>query len=337
VDRQASDVTAHLDVAYIHPTDLRSYLSMPGINPMAIISFGYEFSDTFPCTAIALNLPQLSDPPLIEIWHSNQPVSTRKETTCSLTTSGHLLLGSIQLAEEPGVPLDLTTYTAYREVLLRIRESGYPYLWRAWNYFPHINDEQEGLERYRRFCVGRHRALSELLPDFPTSIPAATAVGTKSGPLQIVFLAGIQSATHLGNPRQWNAYDYPREYGPCSPSFARATFSDSEHQALLFIAGTASIVGHTSYHAGLPDEQAKETIRNLHAILSHTDYALKVKRLNAPTRARYKIYVRNPELLQDVRQVFQDSPLSELPALFLQSDLCRKELLVEIEGLLITS
>ena len=115
--------------------------------------------------------------------------------------------------------------------------------------------------------MGRHQALAHRLPDFPASLPAGTAVGTQRGALQIYFLAGAHPATHLGNPRQINAYDYPKIYGPHSPSFARATLCRSEGTTQLFISGTASVVGHQSQHEGRVDMQALETVTNLHALI----------------------------------------------------------------------
>ena len=177
---------------------------------------------------------------MLEVWTSDQPVTTLQKNGCSFAMSGDVLAGAISLDEKAGATLDVTTELAYRQLLHHTRELGFPYLWRVWNFFPDINEEETGLERYRRFCVGRYQALEASLQNFPSALPAGTAVGTRSGPLQIYFLAGAHPATHLGNPRQMNAYEYPKDYGPQSPSFARATFCSSESGPQLFIAGTAS-------------------------------------------------------------------------------------------------
>jgi chorismate lyase/3-hydroxybenzoate synthase len=335
-DRRVSEAVIRLDVSYIEPAKLQSQFARAGIHPMAIISFGHALPGAFSCPVIVLDLPQIDGPPLVEVWTCDQPVQTQEDEDCSLVMNGEFLLGSISLDEKPGASLDVTTYAGYSEVLHQLRDLGYPYLWRAWNYFPCINDDQEGLERYRRFCVGRHHALTETLSDYPFSLPAGTAVGTRSGPLQVVFLAGTQPAAHLGNPRQLNAYEYPRNYGPCSPSFARATFTRSESGSLLCLAGTASIVGHMSRHAGLPNEQTRETIQNVRAVLTHAKHVAGIDFTNAQHRAVFKVYVRDSDSLPEIRRVLKKSPLSGNQILFLQADLCRKELLVEIEGLIIS-
>jgi chorismate lyase/3-hydroxybenzoate synthase len=323
-------------VWYAECAQLPLALAESGSHPMAIVSFGQAPSGSFPCPVIALALPQIDGPPMAEVWTSDRPVHMQEDSGCAVAMNGHFLIGSISLDEQADMPLDATAYEAYGTMLRQVRAAGYPYLWRIWNYFPRINDDQDGLERYRRFCVGRHGALAETLTEFPSSLPAATAVGTKSGPLQLVFLAGTQPATHFGNPRQLNAYDYPQRYGPRSPSFARATLTRSERECLLCLSGTASVVGHATRHTGIPREQTAETIRNIQAVLHHAAHAEGFDLILAQRQALYKVYVRDSGSLPDIREAIMNSPLSREQFLFLQGDLCRKELLVEIEGLIIS-
>lgn len=269
---------------------------------------------------------------MLEVWTSDQPVTTLQKNECSLAMSGDVLAGTISLDEKAGATLDAATALAYQQLLHHTRELGFPYLWRVWNFFPDINEEEAGLERYRRFCVGRHQAVEANLQNFPSALPAGTAVGTRSGPLQIYFLAGARPASHLGNPRQMNAYEYPRDYGPRSPSFARATFCSSESGPQLFIAGTASVVGHTSRHVGCPKEQTQEIVHNLRTLIEHAG-SMEPRGIGTSHRAIYKVYVRNPDQLLSIRETLHDPLLNSSPILLLQGDLCRQELLVEIEGL----
>jgi chorismate lyase/3-hydroxybenzoate synthase len=104
----------------------------------------------------------------------------------------------------------------------------------------------------------------------------------------------------------------------------------------LFLAGTASIVGHMSRHVGLPNEQTRETIRNVRAVLTHAKHVAGLDFTNARHRAVFKVYVRDYDSLPEIRRVIEKSLLTGDQILFLQSDLCRKELLVEIEGLILS-
>jgi chorismate lyase / 3-hydroxybenzoate synthase len=331
------DPASQFKVAYVEPAGLARWLDRSGTFPLGVVAFGAApLPVALPCPVIEVALPLLDGPGRCEVWSSDHPVRFRQDGDISIAVGGDLLFGSMTAQQNAGDRLDHTTEKAYRRLLRLLRESGFPYLWRIWNYFPRINEEEQGLERYRLFCMGRHEALVDQLPGFPESLPAGTAVGTQDGPLQIYFLAGAHPATHLGNPRQINAYDYPKVYGPRSPSFARATLCRSDSATHLFISGTASVVGHQSRHVGLADLQALETVKNLRALIDRAQAATPSLEPEAKLQSVFKVYVRSAKHLETVRAVLQVPFLSSGHLVYLQGDLCRKELLVEIEGLMTT-
>ena len=245
-----------------------------------------------------------------------------------------MLFGALQVEEIRGALLDTVTYMAYQRLLVQARALGYPHLLRMWNYFPHINRESNGLERYQRFCAGRHQALAEGLAGFPQTLPAGTAVGTMSGPLKIHFLAARQPGTHVENPRQVSAYEYPLIYGPRSPSFARASLRPSISGSHLLIAGTASVVGHVSVHIGDPHKQTLEIMHNLNALLTHTEQLHGITRGQWYGQALFKVYIRHPEHVAMICDILKEQLPSHNQVLYLQGDMCRSELLLEVEGIL---
>ncbi len=204
-----------------------------------------------------------------------------------------------------------------------------PRLVRVWNYIPQINAGKDDNECYRQFCWGRAEALGT------TVLSAATGIGSQDGVLRICMLStttdspsqGLQ-IRHLENPRQISAYSYPREYGPRSPSFARATLIEppatADRPGLLLLSGTASIVAHESRHKGNLQGQSRETARNIQTLLAT------LERPAQPIALRY--YLRDPDRLAAAmdcwHEHFNDWPL---PA-FYRADICRAELDLEIEG-----
>lgn len=319
---------------YVEASDLPRWLSTSTEHPLAIVSFGISVRISAPCPIITLDLPQLGGRQTVEVWSCDQPVTVHRNGDFRAAMNSDVCFGAMHVEESPTMGLRQATEQAYRRLLDEMRRRGFLHLWRIWNYFPAINEQEQGLERYRQFCVGRHQALADQLAGFPATVPAGTAVGTKSGPLQIHVLAGTRPATHLGNPRQVHAYEYPEQYGPCSPSFARATLCRFEMSPQLLLAGTASVVGHQSQHPGQPQAQAQETVDNIRALIGQVEGTSETSIADEPWRGYYKVYVREPEHLPAIQQALHDPLFASNRTIYLHSDLCRRELLVEIEGLM---
>lgn len=326
-----------LRTGYVETTRLEALLKASPSNFLGIVRHDRSSGEAHglaACPVVYLDLPQFNGPPLAEVWTSTLPVTYHQTEGIHFAMNDEVLFGALQVDESPGTRLDTLTYTAYRRLLVQARALGYPHLLRMWNYFPHINCESDGLERYQRFCAGRHQALAEGLSGFPRTLPAGTAVGTMSGPLIIHFLAARQPGTHIENPRQVRAYEYPRVYGPRSPSFARATLQPSTSGSHLLIAGTASVVGHVSEHIGKPHKQTLEIIRNLNALITHTEQFHGIARGQWYGQALFKIYIRHPEHFATIREILTEQLPSHTQVLYLQGEMCRSELLLEVEGIL---
>jgi len=328
-----------LRTAYVETARLETLLKASQSNVLGIIRYDRSPKPSNgnglgACPVVCLDLPQFNEPPLAEVWTSTLPVTYHQVEGIHFAMNDEVLFGALQLEESPTTPLDLLTYTGYRRLLIQARALGYPHLLRAWNYFPRINLESDGLERYQRFCIGRHQALAEGLSDFPRTLPAGTAVGTASGPLAIHFLAARQPGTQVENPRQVSAYEYPRVYGPRSPSFARATLRPSNSGSYLLIAGTASVVGHVSEHIGEPLKQTLEILHNLNALITHTEQLHGVAREQWRGQTLFKVYIRYPEHIVTVSDILKQQLPVHTQVLYLQGEMCRSELLLEIEGFL---
>jgi len=326
-----------LRIAYVETARLKTLLKASPSYVLGIVHHDRNPEDPDGLGAypvVCLDIPQFNGPPLAEVWTSNLPVIYHQAEGIHCAMHDEVLFGSLQVEERPDTLLDILTYSAYRRLLVQARALGYPHLLRVWNYFPQINRESDGLERYQRFCAGRHQALAENLSGFPGTLPAGTAVGTMSGPLKIHFLAAKQPGTHVENPRQVRAYEYPPIYGPSSPSFARATLQPSISGSQLLISGTASVVGHVSAHIGDPGKQTLEIIHNLNVLIAQTEQLHGVTRGQWCAQALFKVYIRHPEHFATIRDILKEQLPSHTQVLFLQGEMCRSELLLEIEGIL---
>ncbi len=220
----------------------------------------------------------------------------------------------------------------YRQLIERLAESRFAYPLRLWNYFPAINQGADDQERYRRFCIGRRRALEAAgLSD--AQMCAATAIGTTGETMQVIALAGTRPGVSIENPRQVSAWNYPRRYGPRQPAFARATGIDlADGRAGLLVSGTASVVGHITAHPHDVQAQTEEAASNLEALLGHAAGAMRrpgLAQFNTASLAR--VYVRHAEDWPSVEALVRRR-WPDLRLCALQGDICRSDLMVEIEA-----
>ncbi len=224
------------------------------------------------------------------------------------------------------------TDRAYRAIFEALEASDHRHLARIWNYFPDINGLADGEERYRHFNAARRAAFERARRATVAAAPAATAVGSIDGHhLTVFFLASAEPPITIENPRQVSAYDYPPRYGPASPLFSRASVLRDGDAAHLFVSGTASIVGHRSRHPGDAAAQAHEALVNLGIVVATANRAA------PPTpRAfgalRVKAYLRRAADLETVRAQIARHALPVENVRYLRADICREELLVEIEA-----
>ena len=261
-----------------------------------------------------------------ELWLTDQPVMIGEAEGIRYASNDDWLFGVLRApADEP----DRAACAAYLRLLNLIRTVDAGRLVRLWNYFPDINREQGGLERYRRFCLGRHEAFASCGYPLDRELPAASAVGSEHGDLLIAFLAGRGECRAIENPLQLSAYRYPSEYGPRSPSFSRAVRVSASGQDDFFISGTASIRDHRTVGQGDPLTQCRITLENLATLLAQVT-AVPLSRLGGA--AHWKIYLRDPALLAGVRAELDRALDPASPRLFVAGDICRIDLLLEIEG-----
>ena len=162
--------------------------------------------------------------------------------------------------------------------------------------------------------------------------PAATCIGRRDGDrtVQVYWLAGRAPGLPLENPRQVSAYRYPREYGPTPPSFSRAMLASDR---LVMISGTASIVGHASRHRGDVRAQLDETFANLANVLQRAAAAAPGITSRLGAESLLKIYLRDESLLPEVHAFLRERVPSQTQYIVLHADVCRAELLVEIDCL----
>lgn len=343
----------HLD--YLPVNQLAAQGGLPWGEVLAIVGYASPppLRDA-PIPVTASMTPLLSTPDLCEVWRVSaagaaglangelsMPGATVRYRYCEA-----LLFGSMTLDEqsftsettpdlpagERAAPLERATLAAYGCVFEILRARGHAHLMRVWNYLPEINGEVQGDERYRRFNGARQRAFSASGRAIVGEVPAASALGSPAGsPLSIYFLASRERPTMLENPRQMSAYHYPERYGVFRPSFSRACMLARSPGTNLFISGTASIVGHESLHPGDAVAQTHETLANIEALVGEANRVAGERRYSLDA-LKLKVYVRRAEDLPHIERTLRACVRPAAPVVYLRADVCRTDLLVEIEA-----
>jgi chorismate lyase/3-hydroxybenzoate synthase len=254
-----------------------------------------------------------------------------------VSRDGHLSFTSILVPDAVDLPAEAfrqAVIEAYAVLFDRVVSQAARHPLRFWNFLPAINDQlDDRRDRYMAFNEGRFAAFEARYGGstaFDENVATASAVGHRGRDLVIHCLAGQEPGRHVGNPRQVAPHRYSHKYGPRPPCFARATVArlSAGERPLILVGGTASILGEDSRHVGDLVAQTEETLANMASLIESIEPA-------AGSLSRFiELRVYHPRaadaswLSQRVRSVFTNVARPEL----VRGDLCRAELLVEIEG-----
>jgi enamine deaminase RidA (YjgF/YER057c/UK114 family) len=219
------------------------------------------------------------------------------------------------------------------------------HLVRQWNFIGNILEMKNGFQNYQVFNEVR----SEYYKKFRTipGFPAATGVGMKYGGVFLDFCAvKSDDAIRLkavSNPNQVNAYEYDQQVlkglavntssTKHPPQFERALLMINRINSTLFISGTASIIGQETIGKGDVNEQTLVTIENIMKLAN----AERIKQLTGsrvlnPVRfSLIRVYIKKQEDFAAVKNICREH-FPETPAVFIEADICRDDLLTEIEG-----
>jgi enamine deaminase RidA (YjgF/YER057c/UK114 family) len=346
-------LAAALQVDYAHGSDLRAQPAAWWQDVLAVVRFDGNEGPPWPAeiALTEINAPVLAATGRVEsanesadetagaaeIWRLPGPMHSGQHAGVRYRHNGRLLFASLAICEDDTAGGDTAgalrraTDAGYRQLYAALETLGFPYPLRIWNFLSQINGVSGDGERYWHFNGARQDVFRGLNRSIAGNVPAASAVGVgPASPLSVYCIASARAPIALENPRQISAWDYPAQYGPSSPTFARACIADDAART-LFISGTASIVGHASAHAGDQCEQTREVLRNIRALIDAANeriggapYAL--------DRLHYKVYVRRAEHQPSIERELRREVGAAARVLYLQADICRHDLLVEIEA-----
>jgi enamine deaminase RidA (YjgF/YER057c/UK114 family) len=219
---------------------------------------------------------------------------------------------------------------------------------RTWLYLGGITESEGPVQRYQELNRARADFFRDIRfldgrspPGRPGPVfPASTGIGTDGRALMVSTIALATDrddilAVPLENPRQTSAYDYSARYSPKSPQFSRAMALSCGTYATIFISGTASITNSETRHVGDAAGQTGETLDNIAALISEQNlcrHGLPGLGTTLDSLALVRVYIKRQADYAATRAVCEKR-LGEVPTIYALADVCRPDLLVEIEAI----
>lgn len=232
------------------------------------------------------------------------------------------------------------------EEVFRIEKMPVSSIVRQWNYIEQITKTTKGQQNYQVFNDSRTRFYKKTI--WNNGYPAATGVGTSCAGVMVDLdafhsIGADKRVYSLNNSLQVPAHAYSATvlYGEegklaepkTTPKFERAKLVVSDDKGLIYISGTAAIRGELSLENVEIEEQTRITIENIeHLISEETLYAAGIRSAAVPQVCALRIYLKDPSFYEKSREIVSQK-YNGVPSVYLMADVCRNELLIEIEGI----
>lgn len=256
------------------------------------------------------------------------------------------------LPETPATRVHDRAENAFRRMrdTLASRGFGYDQVIRTWLYLGDIVGPEADTQRYKELNRARaefYEDLRFLRRHLPPALdglvyPASTGIGASDREVMMscVALATDREdvvAAPLENPLQTSAFRYDALYSPESPKFSRAMAVASPQAVAILVSGTASIVQSETRCVDDVEGQTRQTLDNIQALIARDNLA----RSGVPGAGATlddlvlaRVYIKHAADYARVRAICERR-LGELPIIFAVADVCRPDLLVEIEGVVV--
>ncbi len=309
-----------------------------GAQPVSMEVFGFPGADaaglpgafgdiTFPVTWVEEGCDQAAPLRGIQAWavaHAPvEPVVINGSTVgCVFSSDGARFcrLGGL-------VPPDIAksrsaqTHAVFEMMMqaLEIADMNFGHVLRTWFYNTAMLEWYDDFNAVRTTFFREHNVFDGLMP-------ASTGIGGRNA-IGAALTAGLLAAkadtidivpVEVGSPMQCPATDY-------GSSFSRAVELQTARHRRLFISGTASIAPNgASVHIGDTEAQAALTMQVVQAILESRD-------MHWRDVTRFIAYFKNPQDAGVFERISAAQGIPALPVLFANTDICRHDLLFEVE------
>lgn len=314
------------------------------------------FANSVPPAAVLAQAPENSFQVAVEallVKNSEAPLrysSSGKSRYCVLENESLRQLWSEGLeSDQPAADTESAAHGAFKSMMHILKREGMNFdnIVRQWNYIGDILKVRKidisGIQNYQIFNEVRHSFYQKY--KLTAGFPAATGIGCRYDQVTIGFNAvQFKSGCYdlqIDNPFQSNPFAYTQDklIGGSKtpgvkhpPEFVRGRLISDGNNSILYVSGTASITCQEVTGTGDIETQTLTTILNIKTLadaknISHFTGAS----LPVPEKYRYlRVYVKNSKDIPTVKSICQKY-FPEVPSIFIEADICRGSLLMEIE------
>ena len=274
-----------------------------------------------------------------EVWNKKIYSVANGSSLLFYNQKAKILIGNVQANEKMDCRINAENAFAAIGILLKSVNFSVNSIVRQWNYIEDIIGFEGEKQKYQQFNDVRSSFYKNYFEQ--TGYPAATGIGTKLGGIIVEFVAiksEMLKTIPIDNPDQIAAHHYSSEVlvgEACivktTPKFERARYLELFNRKLIFISGTASITGEKTIGVGNPEVQTEITIQNIKKLYSEKTLEKLSSQKLLPKYGHARVYLKSKKDFPVIKKTFKKH-FGNLPVVYIIADICRPDLLVEIEG-----
>lgn len=214
-----------------------------------------------------------------------------------------------------------------------LKKEGFPIntIVRQWNYIEQITKFAGDDQHYQSFNNARSDFYEKT--EWLNGYPAATGIGANWGGILVDVDAAVLTAadsfvTPIDNKLQVAAHEYseqvlePARKKKTTPKFERAKSMTFGDRRIVYISGTAAIRGEESLIGVGLERQLHITMDNIAELIGDAKPAM------------LRVYLKEMNDYEEAARLMDEYELN-IPISYMWADVCRDELLIEIEGIAI--
>jgi enamine deaminase RidA (YjgF/YER057c/UK114 family) len=220
---------------------------------------------------------------------------------------------------------------------------GIQHIIRQWNYVGDITEFENGNQHYQLFNNARSEFYNNV--NFENGYPAATGISMSLKSIFVSVLAIVPTTetiiAAIDNSLQIPAYKYSEtvlvegktNHLKTTPKFERGKFITNGKSRIFYVSGTAAIRAEQSTNPNDAALQTRQTVENINFLISNENIQRYTIEKNVYLSLNsIRVYVKRCEDYVLIKAEVEKA-WPNVTVIYLLAEVCRTELLVEIEGI----